>query len=551
MEILTGASKVKIRRGNFSSVRRDQFNNCTIVQTRDKRTKVDRHLPELSEFTEIKRGDIVKDKDVCYSWQLCSNRKDDTAACVYIAQIMISGQFGESKYTVKTFHGRNAIKEWGRDFSRCSRDWHGDIPLFGYNKSSVPSLIFCGELVPVAHMEARMGWVALFYIELLRYSLGCSKNELWMNPTKGRFCRGPIGPRCRIWLDVALNVIVPPDVDCLKEDVILRYFLSKENDWGLLATLSYSRHFETLDNIPATSHIHVISGLTNSMIASFENVRWWSWADCLDNEPMMPDGVARFRLRDDGLRIEVHSVGERTSWLSQALSVFHALNISLNEDLSSYKLVLPYLELTGTLQRSKCKRRRRQLLHTPIYLIVLPSPHPHYHWSFDPTGQISLSPEMCKYLGLPLKLSLEVTPCQVSWATEVYKHIRDYQIARKFDPRTTDFARSLREPIFEVTFAENRCQEIVEDHKIPMPIESEALPSPEVNNSQGLSQSVPDSNVSYQNKVEERGLEEPDSFLLDETEGSAKNTERTTSASTRKGHRHEAFTKGCIIKAVH
>ncbi|KAG7098151.1 hypothetical protein E1B28_000121 [Marasmius oreades] len=148
MEMFSGASQVKISgRGSFSNVGRDQCKDCTIVQTREKRTNVGRGLLSgLSEFTEIKRGDIYKDKDICYSWQLCSNGKEDTEAAVYHADIHVNGSFGQKKFTVKTYHGRDAMKEWKRDFSRCSKDWRRDIPLFGYNKSSVPSLIFCGGI---------------------------------------------------------------------------------------------------------------------------------------------------------------------------------------------------------------------------------------------------------------------------------------------------------------------------------------------------------------------------------------------------------------------
>ncbi|KAG7090018.1 hypothetical protein E1B28_011639 [Marasmius oreades] len=532
MEVLTGASKVNIGRGNFSNIGRDQFNDCTIIQTREKRTKVGRDLPGLSEYTEIKRGDIYKDNDVCYSWQLCSNGNDDTEAAVYVARIMIGGQFGQNRYTVKTYRGRNAKKEWRRDFSRCSEDWLRNIPLFGYNKSSVPSLIFCGELVPVAYMEPRMGWVGLLYLELLRASLGCSRNELWMDPTQGRLCRGPSGPKCYNWPEQDFDGIVPSNVEFLKEEVVIRYFASKEHDRALLYTLSYSCHSEILDgDIPATSHTHVISGLTDSTIAFFESVRWESWTDCLGKGQEMPDGASRFRLKDDWRKIKVESFGERSAWLSQALSVFHVHNISLDEAFPP-TLVFPWLKLTGTLQKSEHKRKRRQLLHTPIYLIVLPSPYPLYHWSLDPTGQTPpLSSEMCKYLGLPRKLFLNVTHCQDSWPTRVYKYIHDYQIARKFDPKTSDFARFLGYSIFTVILVENRFEEIAEDSEVKL--------SPKVDNSEGHSELSPGSFVSDENWVKDRSPEEPDdSFLLEllfkKTEGSTKDAETTNSASPQK-----------------
>ncbi|KAG7090123.1 hypothetical protein E1B28_011732 [Marasmius oreades] len=398
-----------------------------------------------------------------------------------------------------------------------------NVPLFGYSKSVVPSLIFSGELVPVAHMEARMGVVGLFYIHLLKKSLGCARNELWMDSTQGRFCRGPIGPKCWDWPEGHFDVIVPSDVEFLKEDVVIRYFTSKEDDLVLLSTLGYSCHSERLDDIPATStRIHVISGLTNSTIAFYQNVRWRSWTDCLGTRQEMPDGATRFCLRDNRRKIEVDTANESYAWLSQVSSVFHAHNISMDEDLSTYKLVYPYLELTGTIQKSKRKRQRRQSLDTPIYFIILPSPDPVYHWSFDPTGQTLLSPEMCKYLGLPFKLSLEVTPCQLSWPTKVYKAVRDYQIAKGFDPKTTDFAQSLRYPIFDVVLAENRFEEIIEEQHEMELVESGDPPLPTVRDD--LGPVLDSSGYDWHQVTDESPEEWDDCFSLDslffETEGS-------------------------------
>ncbi|KAG7090108.1 hypothetical protein E1B28_011720 [Marasmius oreades] len=545
MEAFTGASKVKIGNANFSSVGRDQYNDCTIhqaiVETRVKK-KINEDLRDLSQFTEIKRGDIYKNKDVCYSWRLCSNGKDDTEAAVYIAQIMIAGRLGDSKFTVKTYRGRNAAREWRRDFSRCSKDWLRDIPLFGYNQSSVPSLIFCGELIPLAHLDGRLGGVALYYISLLRSSLGCSRNELWMDPTQGRFCRGPIGPNCRFWKDQDVDIMVPSDVEFLKQDVFIRYLtgLGEQADLWFLGVLNYTSRAEKLrvEDIPATNHPQVTSRLTNSTIAFSENARWWTWESCrcLDTEQTRADGATRFRLIDGWRKIELESISEQYSWLSQALSVFHAHNISLDEDedLSNYKLVWPHFKLTGTLQKSKRKHQRRELLPTPIYLIFLPSHFPAYHWSFDPTGQTPLSPKTCKYLGLPFKLSLKIDYRQDSWPTKIYKVLNDYQNARRLDPRTTDFTLFLRRfPIFKVIPAENRFQEIVEEN-VPLPL---------VNARQRDSEPVPESKLSDDNNHQgkDQSPDESDEPLSLEllfediqAEGSTYNAKRTNTILTRK-----------------
>ncbi|KAF9254224.1 hypothetical protein L218DRAFT_818144, partial [Marasmius fiardii PR-910] len=77
-----------------------------------------------------------------------------------------------------------------------------------------------------------------------------------------------------------------------------------------------------------------------------------------------------------------------------------------------------------------------------------------YFWSHEPSGQNPLSPDMCKYLGLPFRLSMELEYCEYSWPTRIYKALHDYQIARGFDPKTTMFAQFLGFPIFNIVSSE-------------------------------------------------------------------------------------------------
>ncbi|KAF9262482.1 hypothetical protein L218DRAFT_1077979 [Marasmius fiardii PR-910] len=450
MEVLTGATGTNIKNSHFWNVGRDQNNYYqTIVQNGGKKRKINRDPPELSQFTEIKWGNIYKDKDVCYSWRLCSNGKDDTEAAVYTAQIMISGHFGDSKYTVKTYHGRNGKKEWRRDFQRCSGDWHRDIPLFGYNKSSVPSLIFHGELIPIAHIEAQVGWMGQLYFEMLGNALGCLRNELWMNPMKGSFCCGPVGPESIEWFDKFDYITtIPSDTEFLKEDVLIRYFSSIKDDLGLMWALVFSSHFEHPE-VPSFHYPHVIPSLTHSTIAFIWNIQWWSYGGCLQNGWKMSDGATRFLLTDHGRYIQVESLTEAASWLSQALSVFHVHNIQFDEDLSNFKFIHPDFKLRGMLQKSKHKCQRRQL-GRPIYLIVLPSPSLDSCFYFWSHGQDPLSPDMCRYLGLPITLSITLDHYQYSWPTEIYKTLHNYQVVRGFNPTTTNFVQSIGYPIFEV-----------------------------------------------------------------------------------------------------
>ncbi|KAF9256066.1 hypothetical protein L218DRAFT_1007855 [Marasmius fiardii PR-910] len=301
MEFLTGATGVKINQAHFSNIGRDQHNYYAVQNpmfyNRRKRRKVEADLIELSEFTEVKRGDIYKDKDVGNSWRLRSNEKDATEAAVYLADIAIPSRFRTNKFTVKTYRGRQAMKEWRRDFLRCSKDWRGNVPLYGYSRSSVPLLIFHGELVPLAHIEARLGNMGMFYIDLLRSSLGCAANELWMDPAKGRFCRGPTGPECfENYLDHD-DIAIPSDVEFLNDDILIRYFSEKQDDLWFVDALSHAGHCEKLEDSPASNHPQVISSTTNSSIAfNNQNVWWWS-GGCIANGELLPDGTIRLASR--------------------------------------------------------------------------------------------------------------------------------------------------------------------------------------------------------------------------------------------------------------
>ncbi|KAF9257763.1 hypothetical protein L218DRAFT_990917 [Marasmius fiardii PR-910] len=471
-EMLNHASGVMIYGSSFSNIGRDQnqYHNCTVQQNfvhtpQKKDLNIRMDLPELDQFTEVKRGDIHQySSDVFYcSWQKWPwEDKDDTEAAVYHAELNIVGPFAQKKVTVKTYRGRNAMEEWRRDFLSCSTDWRGDIPLFGYNMSSIPSLIFCGELIPVAHIRFDAGVPEALgreYIDGLHRTLHCSEDEIWMDPVKGKFCRGPAGPAFTIGL-IYSYLRPPADVEFLKEGVFVRYLASIKKDHPLLSMLftSYlSKHAKTF----RSNHPQVISSVHNSIIA-WQNVKWRGYKGF--NEKEVTCGLTRLHLKDDQCRLRVYSWQEEYLWLSQALSVFHAHGIRLDEDLSQYTVVYPWCELKGTLERSKSKQRRQ--LHDPIYFFLENHFSPNrrfYFWSHDETGRNPLLWSRCKYLGLPFKLSLRVIHKRRTWPTKVYKTLHDYQIARGFDPRTTDFARSMGYQPWELVPLETRFQELDKD----------------------------------------------------------------------------------------
>jgi hypothetical protein len=90
---------------------------------------------------------------------------------------------------------------------------------------------------------------------------------------------------------------------------------------------------------------------------------------------------------------------------------------------------------------------------SPIYLFAQPLPtrlaevedwlnSQVFFWSYDENGATQISEYTRRCLGLP-KLTLKPHVFLHSWSKYVYDAIHTWQVARGFDPTTSDFARSL------------------------------------------------------------------------------------------------------------
>ncbi|KAL0564178.1 hypothetical protein V5O48_017875, partial [Marasmius crinis-equi] len=155
---------------------------------------------------------------------------------------------------------------------------------------------------------------------------------------------------------------------------------------------------------------------------------------------------------------------ESQAWLSQSADFFKRHGVFLDGDLNQYKLIAPYFWLKGDLTDPQDHRPQ------PVYFFTQPfSPTAPYndrmtgdvhYWSLDPDGQIPLSPDTCHRFGLPTELKLSVTWRIHSWSSEVYRLMYKYQIARGFDPSTTDFARSLGRLIFRPANDSDRFEQV-------------------------------------------------------------------------------------------
>ncbi|KAL0581202.1 hypothetical protein V5O48_000790 [Marasmius crinis-equi] len=102
--------------------------------------------------------------------------------------------------------------------------------------------------------------------------------------------------------------------------------------------------------------------------------------------------------------------------------------------------------MAGRISESKARQWRRKQL-PPIYLFVSPI-SVFTFWSFAPDGQIPISNNLSHYLGLPVRLSLRFS--EISWDTSIYQRLRDYQVARGFDPTTTNFAQHAGYHLYDI-----------------------------------------------------------------------------------------------------
>ncbi|KAK1225158.1 hypothetical protein PQX77_011914 [Marasmius sp. AFHP31] len=235
-----------------------------------------------------------------------------------------------------------------------------------------------------------------------------------------------------------------------------------------------------LDYVPKLLNPHaaeVVSTLSNTHIA-IAALQTWSSLHNLSGGNLLENGLFRFRLGNERWFLIVWgSMNAQDAWLSQAWSVFHALGITVENDLEAFVFTQPYVKLSGSPSRSRAKQQRR--LQQPIYLFVRPLPRGYlapnderqyqtsslHYWSFREDGNSPLSHETCHYLGLPTALRPDCYLSSHSWTTHVYKIIHGYQLLRGFDPRTTDFARHIGydDPIFQPVDDPARFEELREE----------------------------------------------------------------------------------------
>ncbi|KAK1230892.1 hypothetical protein PQX77_005996 [Marasmius sp. AFHP31] len=410
---------------------------------------------EFDDFRIVKRGDICRNRDVVqfsskhWTWhrqdcqcESCQQRTFTKTVCIG----KVEGTCGT--FTVMSYSGPGGRKAFERDFRQYSSVVSSKVPqMYAVDIGSVPSILYWNELVPAVVLKGNLGWMGSMYLFALYVKWGCKQEELWMDPTQGVICCGPSGPHPNLpltWLEIE---DMPSTVDLLQEDVCLRFMASCKSEEVDRAFVEGIRSAEGDVVVPESfDQPTVISALTQTPIAVANN--FWEGSGCFKERTVLEGGLTRFRVVGDGWFWLWLNNNGKVAWVCQALGVFHARGIGLDDDLSVYGLVWHVACLQGDLSRDQihCQQQSQQ----PIYLFLQPPPpnQPHgntsslHFWSFHEDGQNPFPPNICNNLGLPTMLEYTDWGYEsYSWSTKYYRQLDEYQRLRGFDPTTTDFAR--------------------------------------------------------------------------------------------------------------
>ncbi|ESK87962.1 hypothetical protein Moror_10876 [Moniliophthora roreri MCA 2997] len=486
----------------FNHVQGNQVNvNFNTIQAMVKRTKYD-------QFREVIHGDMIILKEIHskeiadWEWEYKYGKmtgKHEARRTTCIVEVYPDRQ---SKFTAVMYEGEDAQCVWEKEFEKFTRNRNPLVTqLFGINRSEIPMLIFHDELIPLAHFfNIESIWMDV-YIDHLRRNMRCSQDNLWANTASGVLFSGPDGPSAPFILSDAMEfIIVPTTVDMLKDDTCLRFFpnFGSRMDHCVLECANSSRRLSYHNNlVPVTIEDHQSkdSDYPSWSSATRRDLRRL-WRNPLDHFPTNITGRLRFDT------VYSPPMGAVARWSRGARSLWKWRNYNgmglaeetvLDDGLTRFQLDLTrgkgiYLDAVyayGRLQRGKKTfflfghaHWRYDLpnapqLSTASAMMNIPSkkPHPHpstssfimsifelvswmnghfYFWSFDKTGQSQMSEEEC----ISVRLRL--------WPAHIYPALRDWQKARGFDPTTSDWARYMGSPEFEILSDLGRFKEVRE-----------------------------------------------------------------------------------------
>ncbi|KAK1226506.1 hypothetical protein PQX77_010514 [Marasmius sp. AFHP31] len=416
----TNARRFHISGGNFSHVQGNQYNHTTLP------------IPSSSSSDP--------------SFALIDERTASTITAVYhVNGNQINQVMQHEKKEPTEFD--DAFEQ---DFRKFSSVMTSRVPqMYAVDIGSVPSILYRNELVPAAVLKGNLGWMGQVYLYSLHRIWKCEEGELWMDSARGVICCGPEGPYPNLPYSCLEIEDMPSTVNLLQEDVCLRFMASCKSKQVDRVFVRGIRSAGSDVAVPESfDQPTVISALTQTPIAVGNNV--WESIGCLVERKVLESGLTRFRVVGDGVFYLLWNWHVHEPWLCQALGVFHARGIGLDDDLSVYGLVRHKGCLNGYLSCNQIRLQRQS--QQPIYLFLHPPPSNQpdgktsslHFWSSHEDGQKPFPPDICNNLGLPTTLEyMDLGYWLSSWPTKSYKQLDEYQRLRGFDPTTTEFAQHL------------------------------------------------------------------------------------------------------------
>ncbi|KAK7021734.1 hypothetical protein VNI00_017311 [Paramarasmius palmivorus] len=504
------ASQVIVTGPAINNVSRDQVN----FTARDVYFSPPAEPTEYDEFERLKTGEIhlleeihCDDILVCGHWSW--NCRCDAPRTVQRKIYSVGLAKHQPKFTAIEYEGQEAREVWEKDFRRFSQNRSPNAwQLYGLNQSNVPFLIFHDELVPIGHFYKHSFWGDIF-VWWLRLEMRCYVSEIWLN-MRGTLIKGPPGPDFSVpGAGTPDKITIPSSAKMLQDDISFHFFQQfPSRTMDCLIVESARRHYsrsplkcllhEGALNIPPENTPETLDGLRIDTVYSPSLgavARCWDGGALWEMErrkglmdkTVFDDGLIRFKLDgpDVNARFEFDWQRIRKSWLSQSSRIMDACRRSGTEEQCG--IIDSPDDIDLTLKSTRHLVRQRLLpfeTPPPIYLFIYPLPmtmsgikswgiNRTHFWSLDKNGRSEMTEEECRRWGVPeLDTDVDFGELYVfTWPSYVYAAIHNWQVARGFDPTTTNFAWSLGYPECDILIDNettgSRFEEVHENSSTP------------------------------------------------------------------------------------
>uniref|UniRef100_A0A0W0F603 Uncharacterized protein n=1 Tax=Moniliophthora roreri TaxID=221103 RepID=A0A0W0F603_MONRR len=358
----------------------------------------------------------------------------------------------KGRFTVVSYYGEDAQKEWRRDFRKFSQNQSPfRLQLFGINRSQVPALIFYDEMIPFAHVYKRGSLLADLCLVFFCDRLQCMFQELWIDSRRGHICSGLEGPDFETPMDPWRFVsAIPLTVELLKEDVAMRYISGNGDamDWAMVVLARYQTQWHDFSNCDGcqvklyglspdllkdlrfdtaySASLEPLARLQEGLYPKWELERKSYFSQCTNIENGLTRVFAAHKTPDGSERCPFMLSYE--VWIQAEFDVFDSLS--------------DFFQLCDEVYSIPRESRSASTIDAvptdPSFSWYLTFSQK-YYWSSDANGETRLSEDECTHIGLPRLIPSLIVPKLRSWPKHVYDGLYKYQVARGFDPTTIQF----------------------------------------------------------------------------------------------------------------